>query len=102
MKYVYGARKLNETNADDRSEHDRASTLEFTRYDSYLFHAFPPLPFFFLHPLLLRVVTSRAKSPPFQRPTRTHTPPPSNTGRGEWRKWINRDSLTAADRANIV
>lgn len=42
MKYVYGARKLNETNADDRSEHDRASTLEFTRYDSYLFHAFPP------------------------------------------------------------
>lgn len=35
-------------------------------------------------------------------PTRTHTPPPSNTGRGEWRKWINRDSLTAADRANIV
>lgn len=37
MKYVYGARKLNETNADDR-----ASTLEFTRYDSYLFHAFPP------------------------------------------------------------
>lgn len=29
-------------------------------------------------------------------------PPPSNTGRGEWRKWINRDSLTAADRANIV
>lgn len=42
MKYVYGARKLNETNADDRSEHDRASTLEFTRYDSYLFHAFSP------------------------------------------------------------
>lgn len=99
MKYVYGARKLNETNADDRSEHDRASTLEFTRYDSYLFHAFPPSLSSFSTP---SSSVSRAKSPPFQRPTRTHTPPPSNTGRGEWRKWINRDSLTAADRANIV
>lgn len=102
MKYVYGARKLNETNADDRSEHDRASTLDFTRYDSYLFHAFLPSLSSFSTPPPPPVVTSRAKSPPFQRPTRTHIPPPSNTGRGEWRKWINRDSLTAADRANIV
>lgn len=62
MKYVYGARKLNETNADDRSEHDRASTLEFTRYDSYLFHAFPPLPFFFLHPSSSSVSLHRAPS----------------------------------------
>lgn len=47
MKYVYGARKLNETNADDRSEHDHASTVEFTRCDSFpIYHRdstlFPP------------------------------------------------------------
>ena len=47
MKYVYGARKLNETNADDRSEHDHASTVEFTRCDIFpIYHRdstlFPP------------------------------------------------------------
>lgn len=101
MKYVYGARKLNETNADDRSEHDRASTLEFTRYDSYLFHAFPP-PFLLSPPppppcrYIARQVTTLPTADANPHPS------PSNTGRGEWRKWINRDSLTAADRANIV
>lgn len=58
MKYVYGARKLNETNADDRSEHDHASTVEFTRCDSFpIYHRdstlFSSFPFFFLFHLLL-------------------------------------------------
>lgn len=112
MKYVYGARKLNETNADDRSEHDHASTVEFTRCDSFpIYHRdstlFPPSlsSFSFTSSSSSSLDVSREVATlPLPTIDAILPPPPlkleCTSGEASCAgEWINRDSLTAA---NIV